>query len=86
MSAQNKRHPVVTASDIGKAEYCPYSLWLAKQRAPVSKTAKQRMKTGTVAHRKWDKAKDREGQKPLPAYVKLLLVAIVALVIYLVAN
>ena len=46
--------PRVSASDIGKAEYCAYSLYLAKNNVRPSKTSQMNMHKGTIEHRRWD--------------------------------
>lgn len=46
-----KRIPVVTASDIGKAAFCPHAMSLSKQRAGyASPSAESSMENGSILH------------------------------------
>ena len=85
MSKQKSTIPTVTASDIGKAEYCPYALYLARKKVRPSKKAKQSMRKGTVAHKEWDLLKDQQNTQPIPKY-KILIAIVVLAIIWLIAS
>lgn len=43
----------VNASDVGKAVYCPYSLYLSKQNISPNSEAIAKMAVGTEKHEAW---------------------------------
>jgi len=81
MNKGNSDYPVVTASDIGKAEYCPYSLYLSRNNVRHSSSSKLRMKKGVSSHRMWDTTRNKANRRPIPNHIKtfILLVALVLL-------
>ena len=48
----DNRQPWVNASDIGKASFCPYSLYLKKQGYAPNREASALMEKGTQEHRR----------------------------------
>ena len=78
--------PWVTASDVGKAEYCPYALYLAKNNVSVSRASKVNMARGNKSHKRWDVERDAAGGGLGRSLLKLVLFALAAALLLFVLS
>lgn len=81
--------PVVTASAIGQATFCPYALYLSERGAPVSAATTERLARGAETHRDWNASQEADGTRGdrWRGVVRVaVIVALVALVVLLAAR
>lgn len=72
--------PWVNASDIGKAEFCPYSLYLSKKGIKPSRQTQSKMIEGLKSHQQWDHERVSGKRIWLRVAVAIALIAVAILV------